>query len=264
MTTTSANLERQAEAARTDLSSTLEELRGNLTRTALASGAATLAREGGAMVTRAAVRRAGDHPLATLLIGAGLAMLLTGGRTTFTTSSSSRAHRGDGFADATKQVSGEAADWAAEKANNAVVSARNAAASANDAAGTTVEKTRELVSHGTERVMHRVHDMQDGAGHMADRLTQLAREQPVLTAALAIAAGAALGTMLPMTEKERRYLGPSGARVTQKGRAVAEHVADATMAKAGEVATVAADTVAADVLGDRAGKSDGGGRPEAE
>lgn len=251
MTTTSANLERQAETARADLSSTLEELRSNMTRTALASGAATLAKEGGAMVTRAAVRRAGDHPLATLLIGAGLAMLLTGGRTTFITSSSSRAHRGDGFADATKQAGGEAADWAAEKVSDVAVGARNAAAAANDATSTTIDKAHELVSHGTEQVMHRVHDVQDGAGHLAERLTQLAREQPVLTAALAVAAGAALGTMLPVTETERRYLGPSGARVTQKGRAVAEHVADATVAKAGEVATVAADTVAADVLGGR-------------
>lgn len=263
MTTTSANLERQAETARADLSSTLEELRSNMTRTALASGAATLAKEGGAMVTRAAVRRAGDHPLATLLIGAGLAMLLTGGRASIIGSSGSRAHRGDGFADAAQQVTGEAADWAAEKTNNAVIGARNAAAAANDAAGTAADKTRELVSHGTERVMHRVHNMHDGAGHMADRLTQLAREQPVLTAALAVAAGAALGTMLPVTETERRYLGPSGARVTRKGRAVAEHVADAAVAKAGEVATAAADTVAADVLGGRRPeKPDGGDRPE--
>lgn len=262
MTTTSANLERQAETARADLSSTLEELRGNMTRTALASGAATLAKEGGAMVSRAAVRRASDHPLATLLIGAGLAMLLTGGRTSATAASDGRLHRGDGFADAAHQATGEAADWAAEKASNAAVSARHAAAAANDAASTTVGKTRELVSHGRERVMHRVHDVQDSAGHLGDRLTQLAREQPVLTVALAVAAGAALGTMLPVTETERRYLGPSGARVTRKGRAVAEHVADATVAKAGEVATVAADTVAADVLGDRPEKSDGGSRPQ--
>jgi hypothetical protein len=242
MTTSSVTLEHQAEAARADLSSTLEDLRGNMTRAALASGAATLAKEGGAMVTRAAVRRASDHPLATLLIGAGIAMLLTGGRT----SGGIRLHRGDGFTDAAQQASGKVADGAAEKTSNAAAGVRNAAAAANDLATTTMDKTRQVVSQGTERVIHTVHDVQDSAGNLADRLTQLAKEQPVLTAALAIAAGAALGSMLPVSETERRYLGPSGARVTRKGRAVAEHVADATAGKAGEVVVAAAEAIVPD------------------
>jgi ElaB/YqjD/DUF883 family membrane-anchored ribosome-binding protein len=273
MTTASATLERQAETVRGDLSSTLEELRGSMTRTALASGATALAREGGATVARAAVRRASDHPLATLLIGAGLVMLLSGtrqgagteGRTGLgrivdrandavkgTVSRVTGGPRGsDGVVATAHQAAGEAMDWTAEKASAAAASARNAAAAADDMAGTTMDKASALVSQGKERVLHNVHDMQDTTGDVAHRLTQLAREQPVLTAALAVAAGAALGALLPMTDAERRYLGPSGARVTQKGRAVAEHVAEATAAKAEEVATVAANA-AADALIDPA------------
>ena len=62
MTTTSAALEREAETVRADLSATLEDLRSNMTRAALAGGAAALAKEGGATVARAAARRARDHP----------------------------------------------------------------------------------------------------------------------------------------------------------------------------------------------------------
>ena len=45
MTTTSAALELEAETVRADLSATLEDLRSNMTRAALAGGAAALAKE---------------------------------------------------------------------------------------------------------------------------------------------------------------------------------------------------------------------------
>ena len=273
MTTASASLERQAETVRGDLSSTLEELRGSMTRTALASGATALAREGGAAVARAAVRRASDRPLATLLIGAGLVMLLSGTRNGAGTDGRTGIGRivdrandavkgtvsrvtggpraSDGAIATAQQAAGEAMDWTAEKATSAAVSAHNAATAASDMASTATDKANALVSRGKDRVMDNVHDMQDTTSDVAHRLTQLAKEEPVFAAALAVAAGAALGALLPMTDAERRYLGPSGARVTQKGRAVAEHVADATATKAEEFATVAADAVA-DVLIDPA------------
>src|SRR5690242_13168246 len=84
MTIRRAVLEREAETVRADLSATLDDLRSNMTRAALAGGAAALAREGGATVARAAARRASDHPLAALLIGAGLVMLLTNGKASTT------------------------------------------------------------------------------------------------------------------------------------------------------------------------------------
>src|SRR6185312_11034862 len=118
MTTTSAALELEAETVRADLSATLDDLRSNMTRAALAGGAAALAREGGATVARAAARRASDHPLATLLIGAGLVMLLSNGKAGTTAGriigrAASRPRGCDGVSAATQQAAGQAMDWAA-------------------------------------------------------------------------------------------------------------------------------------------------------
>src|SRR5690348_4422275 len=74
--TSSASLQRDAEAARSGLSRTLDELRGTMTSSAISAGATALARESGTAVARAAVERATAQPLAALLIGAGLFMLL--------------------------------------------------------------------------------------------------------------------------------------------------------------------------------------------
>src|SRR6185437_8115356 len=74
--TSSASLKRDAEAARSGLSRTLDELRGTMTTTAISAGATALAKESGAAVARAAVERATAQPLAAVLIGAGLFMLL--------------------------------------------------------------------------------------------------------------------------------------------------------------------------------------------
>lgn len=75
----SANLQREASAARVGLSSALDELRDSVTTTALTNGAMTFAKEGSSAVARAAVDRAMASPLAAMLIGAGIFMLMSGG-----------------------------------------------------------------------------------------------------------------------------------------------------------------------------------------
>ena len=75
----SAHLQREASAARVGLSSALDDLRESVSTTALTNGAMTLAKEGSSAVARAAVDRAMASPLAALLIGAGIFMLMSGG-----------------------------------------------------------------------------------------------------------------------------------------------------------------------------------------
>src|SRR4051794_37631192 len=72
----SAHLQREASAARVVLSSALDELRSSVTTTALTNGAMTFAKEGSSAVARAAVDRAMASPLAAMLIGAGVVMLM--------------------------------------------------------------------------------------------------------------------------------------------------------------------------------------------
>jgi uncharacterized protein YjbJ (UPF0337 family) len=75
----SAHLQREASAARVGLSSALDELRDSVSTTALTNGAMTFAKEGSNAVARAAVDRAMASPLAAMLIGAGVFMLMTSG-----------------------------------------------------------------------------------------------------------------------------------------------------------------------------------------
>lgn len=252
MTIRRAVLEREAETVRADLSATLDDLRSNMTRAALAGGAAALAREGGATVARAAARRASDHPLAALLIGAGLVMLLTNGKASTTATrifgrTTSNPPESDGSSIAAQQAVGKAKNWVTEKASDAVTAARNVATTTADAASAAKEKASDLVSQGRDQVMAKAHDAEDTAGEVKGRVLQFAKEQPILAAALAVGAGAVLAAILPVTGAERRYLGPSGARVTKKGHAVAEHVGEALSGKAEEVVIAAADAIVQDV-----------------
>ena len=249
MTTTSAALELEAETVRADLSATLEDLRSNMTRAALAGGAAALAKEGGAAVARAATRRASDHPLAALLIGAGLVMLLSNGKANTTVTrifgGAARSPRESaGASVAAHQAAGRAMDWAADTTSDAVTSAHNAANMAADTVSAAKDKASDLVSRGRDQVMAKAHEVEDTAGEVKDRLLQFTKEQPILAAALAVGAGAVLAAILPITGAERRYLGPSGARVTRKGHAVAEHVGEALSGRAEDAVVAAVGSIA--------------------
>ena len=76
--TSSARLQQEANAARAGLSSALEELKSSVTTTAITNGAMTFAKEGSNAVARAAIDRAMASPVAAMLIGAGIMMLMIG------------------------------------------------------------------------------------------------------------------------------------------------------------------------------------------
>src|SRR3954463_3510871 len=76
--TSSARLQQEADAARAGLSSALEELKSSVTTTAITNGAMTFAKEGSSAVARAAIDRAMASPVAAMMIGAGVVMLMLG------------------------------------------------------------------------------------------------------------------------------------------------------------------------------------------
>src|SRR5215204_5895024 len=76
--TSSARLEKEASSARADLSTALDELKSSVTSTAITNGAMTFAKDGSSAVARAAIDRAMASPLAAMLIGAGVVMLMAG------------------------------------------------------------------------------------------------------------------------------------------------------------------------------------------
>ena len=75
--TTSAHLQREADAARVGLADTLGQLRHGMAPSALSGEALALAKDTGLSLVKSLAEQARANPVPALLIGAGLAMLLT-------------------------------------------------------------------------------------------------------------------------------------------------------------------------------------------
>jgi gas vesicle protein len=277
--TSSARLQTEADAARAGLSTALDDLRNSVTTTALTNGAMTFAKEGSTAVARAAIDRALASPLAAMLIGAGIVMMMTttdkstpvGGAiekgndgvrqaaaAIGSMGSKLATAAGDGYA-ATRDATGSvldtaklAADKVSSTASQASSAVSDAYGKATDAVSGAYDKTKEAVEKGQAQGQQALADAQKLVADTQTRLEGFAKEQPVLVAALGLAFGAALGASLPITEAERKYMGAAGKAATDKGTDMAKKVADSVTgtlagsdvgAKVGELANAVSSTV---------------------
>lgn len=235
----SAQLQREAEAQRAQLSATLDQLGDSMTARQISSELLSLAKDSGVSIVRTLAHAARDNPIPALLIGAGLVMMLTKG---------SGDKDGAGLVDkagellkdaasagasAVKDAAsgiGKAASGAAHAAGDAVKEARHdveeAADKAKRAADSELGKAEGIVGRGKEQAKHLVDEAEYLAREGKDALQKLADEQPVLLAAVGAVLGAAVGAMLPVSDAERRYLGDASSRVVRAGRDTAAKVAD--------------------------------------
>ncbi|WP_428663858.1 hypothetical protein [Reyranella sp.] len=271
----SAHLQREASAARVGLSSALDDLRESVSTTALTNGAMTFAKEGSSAIARAAVDRAMASPLAAMLIGAGLFMLMNGGNRdskvgaavekgndALKSTASTLAGVGSSIAGAaTSALSGvsrasgtvsDTAAAAADRVKTAAADASDMATGAYDKARSTVE---DLSAQGREQGQRAIDQTEALMSEAQGRLEQFAREQPILVAALGVAFGAAIGASLPMTRAEQEYMGSAARKAGELGTDIAKKVADSVTdkmaggdikAKVGEVA----DAITASVTND--------------
>jgi hypothetical protein len=269
--TSSARLQNEADAARAGLSTALDDLRNSVTTTALTTGAMTFAKEGSTAVARAAIDRAMASPLAAMLIGAGVVMLMSNNKSTPVGNAVEKGNEGvrhaaaaigsmgsklataasDGYA-ATRDATGsvlETAKTAAEKVSSTTT---DATAAVSDAVSGAYNKTKDALDKGQVQGQQALADAQKLITDTQTRLESFAQEQPVLVAALGLAFGAALGASLPITEAERKYMGAAGKAATDKGTDMAKKVADSvtgTLAgsdvagKVGELADAVSSTV---------------------
>lgn len=243
--TTSARLQHEADSTRAGLSNTLDELRNSVTTAALTNGAMTFAKEGSATIARAAIDKAAASPLAALLIGAGLFMLLTSDKNSTAGHLVDRANSAiKGAASALGSAAGATASGTRDVASGAVSAAKRAADGVTDAASgiasyvsdtasgamqaanSGLDKAKGLLADGETQATQTLHDAEDFMATTTDRFVKFAEEQPILVAALGVALGAAIGSALPLTDTEKRYMGEAGAMVAEKGREIASKVAD--------------------------------------
>jgi uncharacterized protein YjbJ (UPF0337 family) len=229
--TSSARLQQEADVARAGLSSALDDLKNSVTTTALSNGAMTFAKEGSSAVAKAAVDRAMANPLATMLIGAGLFMLMS--------------TRSDGTS-----VVGDLVDSGKSALKDAAGKVRDSASTASESASETAEGLADRATGEAKGVLakgkEQAHDLTAKGRAEAQKLyeqgrgrfDQFAQEQPILVAALGVALGAAVGASLPITKAEQDYLGEAARKAKTTGGAIAQQVADAV------TGTLAGDNVA--------------------
>lgn len=234
MSESAADLQREAESTRAGLSNTLDELRNSLTSAALTNGAMTIAKEGSSTLARVAVERARANPLAALLIGAGVVMLLNYSKNDGSGQLVQRvAKTVTGAVKGAVGVAGGAAGDAVctarkvsrDVADQARGAALDAADQVEDTAAHVADRARQAASNGMDKARDLAADVQERASHLLDEnrhyltpggLVRLAHEQPILVAALGVAVGAVLGAALPLGKSAGRHLAPTEGKAVDK------------------------------------------------
>jgi ElaB/YqjD/DUF883 family membrane-anchored ribosome-binding protein len=164
------------------------------------------------------VNTARRKPEALLLVAAGCALMMRSGGG-FTSSSSRPSDTGGASwrdettgaaragvnrtADETRRYAGEMRDRISDTASGYASTVADYAQDARRRMGEYTGAVRENLSSATDQVARTA---QSAARSTADTL----REQPLLIAALGLAAGAAVAALFPATDIERRTLGPAG------------------------------------------------------
>jgi len=269
---TSAHLQREASAARVGLSSALDDLRDSVSTTALTNGAMTFAKEGSTAVARAAIDRAMANPLAAMLIGAGMFMLMTSGNKDSQVGAvvdkgneaikstagklagvgSSIAGAASSALSAVSHASGAVSDTAAATADRVKTAASDASSMATGAYDKAKSTVEDLTAQGRDQGKQAIDQTQAMVAEAQGHLERFAREQPILVAALGVAFGAAVGASLPMTKAEQDYMGGVARKAGGLGTDIARKVADSVTdkmsggdvkAKVGEVADAITSTV---------------------
>lgn len=246
MTYTTAELEREAEAARARVADTAESLKMKMTPGQMIdelTGTLTKGDTGAAFRNLKAQIR--DNPLPLTLVGAGLAWLMFGqGRTASDEARPGRRYGErdyeawdddellpDGFADESpaSQVYGsrgystgdgddrEEGESFVDKLSDAAGSAKDTMSSAahkvthaGETLGKSAASARRGFAHRSERVGR-------SAAHMRHATQDLIEREPLVLAALGLAAGAAIGALLPRTAVEDEHLGGYGKKLRQAG-----------------------------------------------
>ena len=255
--TSTVHLQREAEATRVELAQTLGQLRDGLAPSALSSEAIALAKDSGLSLVKTLAEQARANPVSALLIGAGIAMLLT--RTTGSdvmgVASSTMKSAATKGAEAARSAASAASRTAADTASTVSAAAsraassvagtvRNTATNVADRVTNTAAEVQEQASERYAAMKDRVdseiesgrREMHDRRGQAADMasaaqekaatlaeqtrqsMAHLLEEQPILMAALGAALGAAVGAALPLSKAEKDMIGAAGARAVGAGR----------------------------------------------
>jgi hypothetical protein len=177
--TSSAHLQREADAARVGLADTLGQLRHGMAPSALSGEALALAKDTGLSLVKSLAEQARANPVPALLIGAGLAMLLTrttGGDVASAAGSALKSAASTG-ADAARHAAGAAGQAMKGAATAASGAAASAATAAGDAVLDTAERAATTVGQKVGALRERVSGEVEAAGEAASERYATVRDK---------------------------------------------------------------------------------------
>jgi hypothetical protein len=207
--TTSAQLERDAEACRAEVARTLDELRNRMSPGEVVNQLVDYARDGsGGQFVRNLQRQVVQNPLPLTLIGVGMAwLMMSGRRTDGLAGHDGRSSVMDGVRDASSTMS-ESAKATGENIRSTASAAYEAGADASAKLG------------------HAATSMRDSATDLTQSVMNLFRDQPLVLAGLGLALGAAVGAALPGTETEDRLMGDASSDAKARAQDMAAQGAE--------------------------------------
>jgi hypothetical protein len=125
--------------------------------------------------------------------------------------------------------------------------ARSAAEQAMDTVHDVTDSAREGARYARDSAAGMMHGLADstrsGAEGLWDSYDYLKREQPLVLGAIAVAAGALIGSLLPGTRAEDRLMGQYSDEATQRLKEEARQRADEARTVAADAAEAARDAV---------------------
>ena len=263
----SAQLQREAEAQRAGLSSTLSQLRDGMTSQAISAELVGVLRDSSLTLVKSLADSARSNPGAALLIGAGLTMMLTkttGADVMSTAGSALKAATAAGTdaavaaasgvkgaagsaVDTARSLAGQASDKVTDMTDKVAGAVSETAGQLRDKAGDQVDQARRLVHDGQDAAQHLEQDATRLAADTRQAVSKLLEEQPILVAAIGTALGAIFGAVLPVSQAERTVLGKMGAEAIDKSRDVLETAKETVTGQL-------ADAHLGEKVGDMAGK----------
>jgi hypothetical protein len=209
----SAELERDAEAARDRVADTAQSIREKLTAGQMIDEFADMFTGGdlsGSLSTLKSQVR--DNPLPVILVSAGIAWLAFGRGITGQQSQYSHQHstarpaRPQGVDTAARPGSGSMASAVVEGAKTATQSVTDTVSGMTDSLSAAADGLRHSMLTGSSRLPR----------NMQRRAADLAEQEPLLIAALGLALGAVAGAMLPASELEKEQIGPHAERLREE------------------------------------------------
>ncbi len=199
-------LEREADRARTDIERTMEDLFNQLSPGELVNQAIGVFRNGSDNeFARNLVNQVRNNPVPVLLAGVSLTWLMAASkqppvRAPYNDPMRPTRDKMAHAAHSTRSASRHLTEEAREKGHRAAEATKDAAERLTHAGKRTAESTRS------------------GARHAQQRYQDLLNEQPLVVGALAIAAGAALGALLPPSRTEDEAVGEEAEELKHKAQ----------------------------------------------